>query len=137
MAESKIARKARLQAMRKKYGLGEFKSGSRATTARRRRSGTVAKHRKRKGRSHGGGSGMSLTSLGMSAGYGYFRKNIVSAAQPVIAYVPGGVYSDNLTIGGAAYILHKYVGGGPMVKQALTAIAQAEAYEAGKKFGGG
>lgn len=129
--------KARLKALRRKYGLGEFKRSGSSRKRRRGRSVSVARRtRKRRGRRSGSGSGMNITSLAMSAGYGYFRRDIVSAATPIIAFVPAGQYSDNVALGLGAYIVHRYVGGGPMVKQAMTAIAQAEAFKAGEKARG-
>lgn len=128
----------------KKYGITKkawsvFRSGRSSSTRAKTRGGThMAKRRaggrlRRVYRSATRGAAIPMKDLLYSAGYGYARPTIANAMAPVIAYVPAGQYSDNVTLGLAAYVVNKFAFGGQIVKDATRAICINEAFLAGAK----
>ena len=90
----------------------------------------------RKGRrSHRGTGGLNTTDLITVAVYGGFaRPYIANAAAPVINKIPAGQYSDNVALGGGAYLLGKFM---PSMKKYTKGIILSEVFIAASKAGSG
>jgi len=131
----------------KKYGMTKkawsvFRSSSsarrrvRGQGMARRRSNTASTVRRRVRSFAAGRSGpASLTEIGFSGAYGYFRSDIVDFAAPLVNMIPAGDYSDNVALGlgayAASYLLKPT---NPHVKMALRTVVLSEAFVAGAKM---
>lgn len=127
---AKHRRKGRVPAHLRPY---LFKKGSHSSAPRRRRrSATMARHRRRHSSHSSGGAGVSLKDVLFSAGYGFVRSDVREFASPLIRMIPAGDYSDNLALGGAAYLAARFIKN-PLVKQAAKTIVVNEAFLVGIK----
>lgn len=108
--ESKTQRNARLKAMRKKYGLGEFKS-QKSHSTKRGQTHIMRRHKKRysKRRSFSGSSfsGSLMSTIVPAMAYGAVREKLSDALSPVTAKVPMGNIADEVVLLGAAYFINK------------------------------
>lgn len=73
-----------------------------------------------------------------SAGYGYFRRDIVDFAKPLINMIPAGDYSDNVALGLGAYaVSYLLKPTDPNIKAALRTVVLNESFVAGSKMRAG
>lgn len=136
MTSTKV--KARLKALRKKYGLGEYRNKRKySQTKTKTEAKTMARRRyfgkrkaRRSGKSFGGVSPVNVA-IG-SAVYGAARPYVAN----MIPDIPQlGGFSDNVVLGVAGYFLAKK--GNGMMKTAGISILCNEAFIAGSKAMGG
>jgi len=98
----------------------------------------MARARKRKGRSHFGGSGIpSLYDPVIGFGYGYMRGKITTAAAPILSKVPGGAYADNILLGGGVMLASYFFKPRGWMKDAARDIVICEGFHAGLKASAG
>ena len=129
MAENKTKMRARLKAMRKKYGLGEFKNKS---YSKKRGHSSMARHKKYSKRSKASGYGFLGKLLGATV-YGGVREKVSMKLEPITAKIPMGNISDEVVMGGSAYLIKKFAGSKvPMLVPVLDAAMIIEAARVGE-----
>jgi len=123
MVETKTQRNARLKAMRKKYGLGEFKRSSSSSSPKRRArvGGNVARRRKSKSRSRSSGGFSPMDAALGGAAYG-----------AAVNFIPSQ-YNTRLVRAGASFLLAYKTSG--FLKKVGTAGLCTEAAGVGNSLG--
>lgn len=108
MVETKMQRNARLKAMRKKYGLGEFKKSrsSSVKTRKRRVISTMAKSKRRSTRSKSSMGGVVGTAAGV-AGYIAFEAFVEPRLLAMLPPQINGAMINVAEIAAGAYLARK------------------------------